>query len=623
MRFIYFLRTRTAYVVLVLMSIVCAGALFVAGSMTIVAYNKQNQEINSPEVVSGTKTEPAKSKMPNLKGINEIALYYNGVRVDGLYAFSTSKGELLFPIDDLFKYIGLEYNYYSSDGIFEAKVYDCDVVIKIWADTFKINNTEYPLPYAGILSNDRIMVPLEVLNKINGFSVTGSPLLSTVYVNYNSNYLSEAYKKVFYVSQSNQTQGIYNAYGDRFMNAVDTDNTTGFSYSSAREAVLYTKGQNSYLLYKSLNFAPAALNLEGSSRWTEDKRSVYVPLNNFNTLKIYSPDSGKIIQLDGVRDIISANSEFKGFSNGALSLVSYWSYDKTIRISVKNTKTDEVCTILYNKNKPAIVAKAWMSPTGAYMAYMKDGEYRVCTYDGSRDAALDNAMSINWITDNLIMLYKDSLWQVYNVLTGHIESRDNSLGFLGQAGDNEVLFKDSKAIYKSADGKETKVLDLLKGALNTDRVNLNSAVAAPGLYSIIAGDAYNNSVYLIYGSVLTKVGEYNSLLKSSKDNVYMEDLKRSVKISPDGKTYTLVQADKDSVRLIILAADGSWTKEIRLDSDVYLKNRYGTGDINYIDNDKLVYNDSSSIWLINFDRNTQQISQLSNKDGRILGVMIK
>jgi hypothetical protein len=591
--------------------------------MTVVAYNKQNQEINSPQVVSSTKTETIKSKMPNLKAINEIALYYNGVRVDGLFAFSTSKGELLFPIDDLFKYIGIEYNYYSSDGIFEAKVNDCNVVIKIWADTFKINNTEYQLPYASILSNDRIMVPLEILSKIKGFSVTGSPFLSTAYVNYNPNYLSEAYKKVFYVSQSNEMQGIFNAYGDRFINAVDADNLTGFSYSPVREAVLYTRGQSAFLLYKSLNFAATALNLPGNSQWTEDMRSVYVSQNNFNILKIYNPDNGKIIELDGVRDLIASNIDFKGFSNGTLSLVSYWSYDKTIRISVKNTKTDEVCTILYNKNKPVIVANAWMSPTGAYMAYLKDGEYRVCTYDGSLNEALDNATSISWVTDNLIMLYKDSQWQVYNVLTGRMESRENSLGFLGLVGDNGVLFKDSKAIYKSVYGKETKVLDLVTGDLNAGSVNLSSTVAAPGLNSIIAGDTYNNSVYLIYGSVLTKIGEYNSLLKSYKDNRYMEDLKRSVKLSPDGKTYALIQADKESVKVKIIAVDGSWTKEIRLDSDVYLKNQYGTGDINYIDNNKIEFNDSSSIWLINFNKDTQQITQLSNNDARILGVMIK
>jgi len=153
--------------------------------------------------------------------------------------------------------------------------------------------------------------------------------------------------------------------------------------------------------------------------------------------------------------------------------------------------------------------------------------------------------------------------------------------------------------------------------------NLTSAIATPGINSIIAGDVINNSVYLIHSSVPVKIGEYSSLLKSYKDNKFTEDLKRSVKISPDGKAFILVQADNESVRLIISAADGSWTKELRLDSDVYLKNQYGSGDINFIDNNKLVFNDSSSIWLIDFNKDGAKINQLSKNDTKILGVLIK
>jgi len=599
------------------MSVICAGALVVAGGMTVVAYKKQSQEIGSPQVVNSANIAHEKSKLPNLKTVNEIALYYNGTRVDGLLAFSTSKGELLFPIDDLFNYIGAKYTYHSADGIVEASINDSNIILKIASDIFTVNGLEKQLPFAVTLSNDRIMVPVEVLNSINGFSASGKTNISTAYANYNPDYLARAFKDIFYVAATNQIEGIYSIDGKRFINMVDISEDLIFDYSPAKKSVLYINNGGAFLLSKDMDFVSVDLNMGGETQWSDDMKTIYEPLNDFSSLKIYNLDNGKSRVLENVRQTITSNKDFEDFSSGILRLVSYWNYDKTTRISVLNTKTNNVCTIVYNAGSPIIVAKAWLSPTGKYMTYIKDGDYRLCAFDGSQDIALGKAVSMKWVTDDVIMLLKNGEWQAYN-MNGTIKSyKDSDLKFLSVVDGSTILFQDSNSIYKSVDGIEEKVVDI--------GINLDSAISTPNINSIIADDQEKNALYLISGSVYTKIGEYAALLKNYDGTGMVEDLQRSVKISPNGKLICVAQLGKDSVALKIMASDGSWTKELKFDSDAYMRSRYGSADVDFLDNNKIVFNDQSYIWLIDLGQDDPLITKIpeSYENIYIKGVMVK
>lgn len=617
MRFIYFLRTRTVYVFFAIMFIICIASFVVAGRETLIAYKKQSQEIGSPEVAGSKKIEHNSSSMPTLKNINEVPLYFNGRRVAGLSAFATSKGEVMFPVDDLFNYLKINYTYHYSDGIIEADFNDSKVVLKIDYDTFTVNGIEKQLPFAVVRANDRIMVPAELLNGLNGFDASGKAYLSAAYVNYNPDYQAHGFKGIYYLGADADTAGIYGITDGRYINAVDRDNGASFEYSPYRQSVLYKNNEKSFIITTGMDFIPVELGMSILSRWTEDYKSIYEASDNFNRLSIYSPDSGKIKTIENVREQIASNIDFQDFSYGELKLASYWNYGSTTRITVLNTLSKKICTVLYKKDKPILTATAWLSPNGRYMVYTKDGKYRLCAFDGEQDISLDGAEAVRWITDDTILIYKNGEWSAYDTSGSLMKYRDNNLVYLGVAEDTSVLFRDSRSIYRSVNGIEDKIADIDK--------NVDNAVASPDFYSIAAGSREDNSVYLIHNQVPTKIGDYSAMLKSYNANGISEDINRSVKFSPDGKTLCAAQLDKNSVILKVMAGDGANTEEIKLDSDAYLKSRYGSADFKYMDNNRIIYWDTSNIWLITLDKDGPKIGKFpkTEENTAILGIMIK
>ena len=616
MRFVYFLRTRTAYVFFILMSLICIASFIVAGKETLIAYKKQSQEIGSPQVAGSKNVEQTKSKMPTLKNINEIPLYFNGRRVSGLSSFVTSKGEVMFAIDDLFNYLKINYTYHYADGVIEANFNNCKVVLKIDSDIFTVNGIEKQLPFAVTLANDRIMVPAELLNALNGFSASGKAYLSNTFVNYNPDYLANAFKGIYYLGTTKDTIGIYSVNGNRYIDVADKDGNTTFDYSPYRQSVLYKKGDNAYIITKGMDFMPVLLKLGITCQWTEDYKSIYEASDSFNQLNIYNPDNGKVKTFENVRSLIASNPEFQDFSSGALRLVSYWNYGSTTRINVLNTNTNKNCTVLYKNDKPIITGTTWLSPTGRYMVYTKAGQYRLCAFDGEQDISLDNAEAARWVTDDTLLIYKNGDWNAYDT-SGNLKNyKDDNLVFLGATGDSSVLFRDSGSIYRSVNGIENKIVDV--------NIKVDSAVASPDYYSIVAGSREDNSLYLIYNSIPTKIGDYSAMLKSYGANGLTEDIQRSVKYSPDGKSICTAVLDKASVVLKVIAEDGSKTDEIRIDSDAYLKSQYGSADFKFIGNSKIIFYDQNYIWLIDLGKDEPQISKFPKSDGNtsIRGVII-
>lgn len=612
MRFIYFLRTRTTYIVLALLSIICALALVIAGRMTIVAYSKQGQEIGSPNVVNAANIEHPKSKLPNLKTINELQLFFNGRRVEGLHAYVTSKGELLLPLDDLFNFIGIKYTFHSSDGIVEAEFNECELIIKIGSDVVAVNGVEQQLPYAVVLSNDRILVPVEVLNSINGFSASGKAYTSTAYVNYNSDYKASAFNGVFYVAGINNIEGIFSINGKRSINVIESDGAPVYSFSPQRQGALYIKDNEAYLLSKTMDFVNYKLNMGPQSRWSDDLKTIYEEDSNFNKLVIFNLDTGKQRILENVRDTIASEKDFEDFSKGVLRLVSYWTYGKTTRITVQNTLNNRLCTVLFNGQKPILVANTQLSPTGRFMSYIKDGEYRLCTFDGERDVSLGDAIAVRWITDDKIMLLKKGEWVVCDTVGMPIKNQNTDLEFLGTVNDTTVLYRDNKSIYKSISGTEAKITDT--------EVNVESAVATPDLLSIIAVSSEDNGVYLIRGGNTVKLAEYKALLSSSQEAGALEVMGKSIKIASDGKTISIALKDKNSVIVRIIAVDGTWSKDLRLDSDSYIDNQEIYSELSYIDNSKIAFKDKSSLWLIDLNYSEPEITKISHDNSIIKGL---
>lgn len=615
MKFVYFIKTRTIYIVLFVMSIICAGALIIAGKMTVIAYKKQGQEIGSQKILNVTADSHTKVKFPALKTISEYPLYFNGRRVEGLKAFKTAKGELLLPIDDICNYLGVKYIYHPTDEIFESEINHTKLALNVGNDSCTVNDKELKLPYAVILSNDRILVPMEVLNSINGFSVSAKADVSAAYMNYTRDYKNSVHNRIFYEAASNTAEGIYNFFGKQQFEIDKGESTSSLLYSVARRGALYVTNNRAYFLSKVFNFKPYKLDMGAGSQWSEDMKTIYEPLNDFNNLRIYNLDNGKISTLENVRNIIAGVNDFEDFSAGVLRLVSYWNYDKIVRITVLNTKNNKVCTVLYKENNPILIAKAWLSPTGRYMVYSKDGEYRLCAFDGEQDVSLGNPLAVKWVSDSSIMLLKASSWQLYGT-DGKIKTQEEVPEYktLGVIGDWTVLYSDGKAIYRSENGIDTKVVDI--------EAKLDDVVADNELKAIIASDSENNSVYLITGGTSRKISDMNSLLKSVSESGITTDLKRSVKISPDRKTFCIAKVEKDGVLIYIMAVDGTWSKEVRLDSDAYYLTQYGTAELEYINNSRILYKDISAIWSIDLQGENPEILRTIIDEKKLNGVMI-
>lgn len=610
-----FLKGKAAYVAAALMVLVTLAAVVISIKVTITVVQRQEQEVRNI-VPSVNDAAPASARIINTGKIAEHRLYFNGVEVKELTAYSYEKKEVLVPLDNILNYLGIEYSFYAPDDLLQSKVNGKTLVVRVGRDSFDYDGKEIKLPFAPVIVKGSVLVPMEMLSYIDGFSQKNILTVDSAFINYFGDMPLVSSARVKLLRLNSGFGGIWDMTGRRSL--WEREEISGdeemFEAAPGNSAFVFKSGSRVYMINPDLNPEPYLINADAGCTWSGDGKSLFWEDSGTGRLNIYNIEKDTINHQENFLWRAESKEGYEGFSAASRKLEEFIEHGSYKKVSFKNIYSEKTYTMVQKNSRITAEGEVIASPDGKRIIFTRqDGAYYVSAFDGTGAVKLGNGTSAQWVTNNRIFIGNGEAGSLYDASGKERESGEKRWKFLGKASDGAIFYTDGQMLYCDQDGIEKTIMALPWGY---DHV---VAASAEGPY-ILASEKNDEVLYYTEKGV-SRIGRYSDMISGSGGLDEEEAYEKSIQVSPGKDALLFIHREEGLLTLDFMVKEGYLNKKVALDFTV--PEIPGTYDIKvkWLDGRRVVLYTSSELWMVDF-QDRVQIYKYNEKEGSsIKGVL--
>lgn len=184
-----FLRKKVVTITIIIMSILCIAALYIAFKVSLVMFQKSNQIIrgyirqeNLKDMFHESKETTGRLFDPARFSRGEI--YFNGRKIEKLNCYLADNKEFFIPLDLILNETSTKFVYYHPDDILETNINGQKLVLKLWDNTYSIDNRKIRLAMPPVTYDNHIIVPSGLFKYLKSYSIDIVVDTETIFLDY-------------------------------------------------------------------------------------------------------------------------------------------------------------------------------------------------------------------------------------------------------------------------------------------------------------------------------------------------------------------------------------------------------------------------------------------------------
>jgi hypothetical protein len=610
------IRKHAAVLVIAVFIVLCAVSAGIAIRVTVTMIEKRNQVIDEAAKPEEEKQIPAGSVVKPGK-LKDQTLYFNGAGVEDMSVFASDKKQVFIPLDLMLNRIGTSFRFYGSDDLLEAEPDKKKLLVRLGIRNFRLGEEEILLPEAPFTAKEHILVPLELLSNIGGFTTDAYPDKETVFVNYHPGITVEKdlKMKIFrFVEGKLEVTDIGRE--KSFLKRTGTGKAGETLEFSEDRSVAVLKSQGKvYILRNKGSVSKQEVGVDPAARLSRDGRHLYWVDEEQKTAFVYDIAT-RITRKPGSSfyRILSSHGKGSYFAESS-TLLTYREGKGYKRAVLGNTLSDAGYTFLERHGKVIVEGNASYSPDRKRILFLKkDKGYCLVNSDGTGLISLGKLEQAQWLNNTKVLASDGNGRRIYNRRSRKWTKTATGGALVGQAADGAVFFTLGSDLYYEKGGKEKKIVTFPGECIGI------YAKMAGGPY--IAASAKEDGLFFIEGGQSKPSGsKYSLLLKGMKKGEMFVDMEASVSASPNNLNFVVLQREDGFIALHVLGKQKAQPRKIVLN--------YRTDDTSQLERVRmqwvsdtriLVFTDDRG-WIIDLAKSIRIREWLEGKDSRIVEIL--
>ncbi len=608
-----FLRPYLLNLIIIFISMLAVIAVVIGIRVSITMVQRHNQMLeklpSEQNVAARTVSKPA-----TVGSLKELTFYFNGESIDAA-AYLTSKDEVYFPFDSVLSKLGTKFTCYSSDDIVESTINGKKLLMSLGKSAYKYNNQDVDILSVPVAAKNHIIVPSELMERIEGFKSDYVEDKGEVFLNYWPGFVNNHDKGIKIMAIDQKTPKILDMAGyplgnlEKVLRSADkilvSPDNSKFIAVNKNEVFLGDGGTNGDL---------RRIPVSTAASWSADSEYLYWIDNAKKTSFVYDVENKKVEEL-GDYYFKAVTWGEKGLERyGGKMLYVYKQEPGFKRIVLTNASYDNKYIFIERKGKVVVKGQFEYSPNKTRVLYKNsDNQYYLSNLEGTGQLCLGRYDMARWVNNDKIYMSNGDKSLIYSrTERKKIQVKDQWYK-VGQNEKGDVFFMHGDTLYCESDWVERKIMMITGGC------DYLAALSKKGPY-IIVSQKEDNILYL-NNDTIRYLGRFSSLLESSKDGEINTDFENNILISPDKKTLAVFQKNNNLISLNVVNSDGTNLRNICLnyllsdETDIYNITPL------WLAKDQLLLCSDKKTWVIGLGRSVKIFEWDSKEDRQIQGIL--
>lgn len=610
-------RKHAAVLLIAVFVVLCGVSAGVAVRVTITMIEKRNQMIDeTAKSGEAPKTKPAGNIVKPAK-LKSQAFYFNGRTVEGMTSYVTDKMQFLVPFDLLLSQLRIPFRYYGTDDLLETELDGKKLLVKLGKSNFRMGKEVVLLPEAPMAAREHILVPLELLRAVGGFTADTCPERETVFVNYHPDEAVETDLKLktfrlvegrLEVTDLSGTRAYLKKSGvGKATETVEFSEDQSVALWKTRDKVYVVRSKGSSVTRQEVKVAPKArLSLDGRHLyWTdEEQECVFMYSIAARSTRKLGDDFYRVLNNHGKA----------GYRAESSLLLSYREGKGYKRVIFGKSLEKAEYTLLERGGKVVVDGHASYSPDGRRVLFHDSNSgYFLANSDGTGLIPLGKPEYAYWLNNSKILASDEGSLRIYSRSSRKWTKAPAEGRLLGQAEDGAVFYILGSDLYVEKEGRERKV------AILPWKCDAVYAKTADGPY--IAISIEKDALFLMDGQEPRPIGIYSLLVKGMRKGELFVDTDASVSLSPGNVKFTVLQQEEAFVSLHIYEKGQKEGQKLVLN--------YRAGDpaqpvrmrLLWVSDARLLVYTEDRVWIMDLEGDVRIRERVEPKNSRIRDIL--
>ena len=594
------LKYRISVVFMAVMVLLCLMAVSIAVRVATMEYERKHQIIKGFYTQEPINVQTA-NKPVNVGKLMETTIFFNGSRIEGVFAYQFEKNEFLLPLDQIFKYMGISYKYFAPDDTFEAEINGKRLVVRLGRDFFTYGESNIRLAVLPIAARDHILVPMELLSAIGGFKTSAYSDRTAVFIN-SANYSGDGpFSKIRVLRVENGRANISSPDRELFYWTNNTEHTRdmyrvmedAYEPSPDRSDYILKSGEKVYIIDGSGSGKVSQLDLPPSVSWSRDGRQLFWIRPDMGQCYLYDVSNSKVVAVKDYGSVIpdTVRKEKDVFPYGILS--SFVEGKDFSSITLTSGFTGKSHTFIERKGKQMVLGSTDFSPDRQKLLYSKEGKYYISGVDGAAALDMGSLDFARWVNNDRVFASFDNEIFLFDTKGKNRLDTEVLWKQVGGTADGGVLFTGGRSLYIQHSGMEEKLMEL------SWECSYAYGKKASGPYAVVS--AVDDGVFHIANGRITKVGRFGNLLRSYEKSQPNIDYAKSISFSPDGNKFILFARERGFMALSLINEAGQMEKKLLLNNRLAEATKIAQFEAVWLSNDRLLVYTPVQGWVIDLE----------------------
>ncbi len=537
-------RNKAAYMGTAVMALLClvVVAISVRVSLTIIQRKSQIVTVKPQE----SKKEFKHIKLVNVGKLKEQSFIFNGMEEEAK-AFAENRENVFVPFDTILDKLGVDYRYFEPDDALECRFNQQKMVVWMGQGSFRYGERTITLNTAPVAAKGHILVPLELLSGIDGFSMDYQEEAGRVFVNYYGDYKKglDGYKLLKQVESQAFVTDITGRQLKWSNMTTDVNLPESYEMSPTGSRCIIRTGEGVYMLKGGSGSISFLADIPPGASWSADGKYLYWIDRDKETSFLYDISADAVKELGDYYFRLKAEADNEYLVYGADRLLDYGEYGDVKRVALTNKAYEGNYTFVESEKGLLFKGSVSYSPDRSRMLYhIKGNGYYVANADGSENYFLGDCIEAEWVNNSEIFIrsYEGDTYTVSDNGRDRAEVSDLQRQ-VGRTEKGDVFYTGRGFLWCESQGVKKQLLPL------NFPCDFVYAVSAEGPYLIVSNEMDQVFIGLEDGTVYKLLG-YNSLLAGIDfKNRAFADCK-TLGISPDRRYAVLLVKKEDLVSLV-------------------------------------------------------------------------